>query len=426
MTLPSPFEQGLRAALEKRRHEGQYWGLPLANQQINCIDFNSNDSLSLLTSGALRTELLKELERNPDSLIGSGACRLNGGSTNYMVELERDLAQFHNAEDALFFNSGYAANVAIFSTLPQIGDAIIYDSLVHASVHDGIKQSRASIVRSFAHNDPASLSELLEAIKTVSSMIQNGTRTVFIALESFYSLDGDMAPAHEFIQVVQKSLTHGNFLFTIDEAHSNGLVGPNGAGYISALGLEQHFALRLHTCGKALGSVGAIVLCNPLVKEMLINYARNFIYTTAPPFLNLATVRSAYKILASKDGQQRRDRLQENIRCFYDIFHRHEQWQNVSESGHLRLLNTGDWYNTPFIAPIIPLIPRPGRCVELAEFLKKKGLSTVSLQHPVVSRSAERVRVVIHVHNTPEEIKILVDTVMRWAGEQSRGSGARL
>ncbi|KAJ5888254.1 pyridoxal phosphate-dependent transferase [Penicillium taxi] len=410
MALPSCLEQGLRAALEKRRHEGQYWGLPLHNEQKNCIDFNTNDSLSLVTSGALRTELLQELSKNLDANIGSGACRLNGGSTDYMVDLEKMLANVHNTEDAL----------------SQLGDAIVYDSLVHASVHDGIKQSRASIAKYFTHNDLSDLAKLLDAVKSVSPIIQTGKRTVFIAIESFYSLDGDMAPLDAFIQVAQKSLPQGNYVFTIDEAHSNGVVGLNGAGFVSALGLEKHFTLRLQTCGKALGSVGAIVLCSPLVKEMFINYARNFIYTTAPPLLNLVTVKSAYKILASADGQQRIERLQHNIRYFFETLHQHPDWPTVAESGRIRLRLALNWQKAPFLTPIVPLITKPERCLALKGFLEQQGFATIALQHPIVSRSGERVRVVIHAHNTQAEINSLVDAIMQWGKEEETSiSGSR-
>ena len=157
-----------------------------------------------------------------------------------------------------FFNSGFEANVAIFSTIPQSGDAIIHDELIQASIHDGMKGSRASFIKPFAHNDPLALRRVLEHVKDSSPAIRTGQSTVFIAIESVYSMDGDMAPAKEIVKEAKSAFSSGNFVLIVDEAHSNGLVEPNGAGYISHLGLEKEFTIRLHTCGKAMGAVGGV------------------------------------------------------------------------------------------------------------------------------------------------------------------------
>jgi 8-amino-7-oxononanoate synthase len=255
MSLPQAFATGLQAALKKRQQTGQSFSLAPAVDKSTTADFASNDTLSMVSSGSLREELFRELERNPGFEIGACGSRVND-ATPYIAELEQYLSRVHGAPDGLFFVSGYTANSAIFGTLPRDGDAIIYDSLVHASIHDGIKLTRASIRKSFDHNDPLSLQLVLERIRETSALIKSGDRTVFVAIESIYGMDGDLAPAREIVDVVKKALPRGNFILIIDEAHSNGLLGPGGAGFVSELGLEKEFAIRLQVCSKAHGASG--------------------------------------------------------------------------------------------------------------------------------------------------------------------------
>lgn len=264
MSLPKAFAEGLQAALKKRQIIGQSFSLAPAVDKSTTVDFASNDTLSMVSSGSLREEVFRELEKNPGFEIGACGSRVNEG-TPYVAELEKYLARVHGAEDGLFFVSGYTANSAIFGTLPRQGDAIIYDSLVHASIHDGIKLTRASTLKPFAHNDPSSLKEVLESLNESSPLIKSGVRTVFVAIESIYGMDGDIAPAREIIDVTKKVLPLGNYVLIIDEAHSNGLLGPQGSGFVSELGLEKEFAVRLQVCGKAHGASGGkhhlLIIC---------------------------------------------------------------------------------------------------------------------------------------------------------------------
>ncbi|KAK6811255.1 hypothetical protein RU639_013108 [Aspergillus parasiticus] len=418
MGLPRAFEEGLQTALDKRQQLGYLFSLAPSIDKSKTVDFGTNDTLSLVSSGALREEVLREIERNPGFEVGSCGSRVNEG-TPYIAELERYLARVHRAPDGLFFSSGYDANSAIYSTLPRDGDAILYDSLVHASIHDGMKITRASILKPFDHNNLVSLHHMLGHVKDSSVDIRLGRRTVFIAIESVYSMDGDVAPAKEIVDLLKADLPHGNFILIVDEAHSNGLLGPNGAGYISALGLEKEYAIRLQTCGKALGAVGAIVLCDPLVKSMLVGFARMFIFTTAPTFLMAATVKAAYNILSSEDGKLRRLRLQQNMRYFYELLERQPQWQLIQQEGHISLPCAGNWKNAQFLTPIIPLITKEGKCVDLRNKLRQESLSAIAVKFPAVSKDSERVRVVMHADNTEEQISTLVKTVIDWASSQT-------
>lgn len=257
MSLPRAFNDHLVAAINKRQKLGYSFSLPAPVDRSKIVDFGTNDTLSLSSSGVLREETLREIARNPDFQSGWSGSRVNQGAP-YIDELEKHIALFHGAPDGLFFNSGYEGNSAIFSTLPGNGDAIVYDSLIHASIHDGMKVTRASIVRPFEHNDLASLHRVVNNLKEISSPIREGRSTVFISFETVYSMEGDLAPVKEIVELVKEALPLGNFILIADEAHSNGLLGPNGAGYISALGLERDVAVRLHTCSKGLGSAGGM------------------------------------------------------------------------------------------------------------------------------------------------------------------------
>lgn len=205
-----------------------------------------------------------ELAKNPNFTLGSSGSRLMDGNHSYVEALEHDLAQFHGAETGLFFNSGFDANGAVFSVIPQPGDAIVYDELVHASIHDGMRNSRATTRRMFLHNDIESFKQVLTDLRDQHGSIGSGNSTVLVSLESVYSMDGDIAPLEELVQGAKDVLPHKNFQFIIDEAHSTGLIGPKGTGLVCALGLENEFAIRLHTFGKALGSHGGAFLYSSL------------------------------------------------------------------------------------------------------------------------------------------------------------------
>jgi 8-amino-7-oxononanoate synthase len=279
--------QRLQETLDNRRQKGRL--IEPANPQTvaQMVDFGSNDTLSLSSSGALRTAFLNELAKHPDFEVGSRSTRIFEGTTNYLLDLEGHMARFHRAESALFFPSGYEANVAVWSTIPQPGDVVVYDEFIHASIHEGLRKGRAT-TRMFSHNSCNSLRECLLHICQICPAVANGDRMVFIVLESFYSMDADMAPVHEMLKLTKEILPRGNAIFSIDEAHSNGLIGENGSGYVCHYGLEKDFAIRLHTCGKGLGSSGGMfkrtssVPCNQSLGIGSLMH-RQLLYLPIPP-----------------------------------------------------------------------------------------------------------------------------------------------
>lgn len=247
------FYRNLEEELDKRRADQAFNSL---KTRRDIIDFSSNDILSLSSSGLLRKAFLEELAKHPEFATGSTGSRLLDGNNPYIEQVEKEIAEFHGAESALLVGSGYEANSAIFAAIPRPGDAIMYDELDHASMNSGILHALPSCKMQFLHNDLKSFRETLIKIKETQPQIEKGKRTVLIAIESIYSMDGDVSPARELIDIAKELLPQGNFVFIYDEAHSTGIIGPKGAGMAVYLGLQNEIGIRVHTYGKAMGSHG--------------------------------------------------------------------------------------------------------------------------------------------------------------------------
>lgn len=245
---PSPLETRLQILLEKRKRQSRL--RTLRPSPAGAVDFSSNDFLSLSTNADFKNDYLTLLNSEPVPL-GSTGSRLLDGNSIYAENLEREIAAFHGAETGLLTNSGFDANVSIFGFLPAEGDTVIYDELIHASVHDGMRQSKCQSQLPFRHNDVADLGRQLRMICPMPT-----SRSIFIAVESVYSMDGDLAPLTEIVELIDELCPEGNVYLIVDEAHSTGCYGPNGSGRVCELGLESRVPIRLHTFGKALGASG--------------------------------------------------------------------------------------------------------------------------------------------------------------------------
>ncbi|KAG0262457.1 biotin synthase [Linnemannia exigua] len=320
--MPSQIEQQLQTQLESRKARSLLRRLVVIPE--TSADFSSNDFLGLARNPRLNTRFLKELHSFPAHAppLGSTGSRLLDGNSRYAEDLEDLIAEFHHAEAALIFNSGFDANVGFFSSVPQPGDVILYDEYIHASVHDGMKVSRAGVKKAFLHNSIEHLGELLQTVRRedqqrkaaieASAVIlgDKGSnnnnnnnnynkdmafkpRNIFVAVESVYSMDGDTAPLKEIVDLLEHFDAH----LIVDEAHATGVFGDQGRGLVNELGLESRVFARLHTFSKALASNGAAMVGPKVLKEYLINYARPLIYSTFTSFSNLASVKSAYQML---------------------------------------------------------------------------------------------------------------------------------
>jgi len=258
-------------------------------------DFSSNDYLGLAASPRLRAAVADALSRGV--AVGSGGSRLLRGNDPEHDALEREAAAFFGCEASLWFSSGYAANAALLGTLPQRGDLVVHDALIHASAHEGMRLGRGEALQA-RHNDADSFDAAIAGWRA-----RGGTGRVWIAVESLYSMDGDCAPLADLAAVARQ---HDAFLL-IDEAHATGVFGPDGRGLAADYeGRENVVTLR--TCGKALGCEGALVCGPATVRDFLVNRGRGFIFSTAPSPLMASAVRAALHILA--DEPERRTRLQ--------------------------------------------------------------------------------------------------------------------
>ena len=258
------------------------------------VDFSSNDYLGLASSPRLASAVRDALVRGVP--VGSGGSRLLRGNHPEHQALETEAAAFFGSQAALYFSSGYAANAALFATLPGRGDLVVHDALIHASAHEGMRLGRATCV-SVRHNDAQAFEDAIVGWRRAGA-----TGRVWIAVESLYSMDGDRAPLADLAAIAD---AHDAFLI-VDEAHATGLFGPGGKG--AAEGLDGRAnVVTLRTCGKALGCEGALVCSDATLRDVLVNRGRGFIFSTAPSPLMAAAVREALRIVA--DEPERRDRL---------------------------------------------------------------------------------------------------------------------
>ncbi|KAI8368711.1 pyridoxal phosphate-dependent transferase [Blakeslea trispora] len=384
MTL---LEKQLKETLSKRRQISKIRRLVINPEKA--IDFSSNDFLGLAQDITLRQAYLDELNRLP-TILGSTGSRLLDGNSSYCERLEHQIAQFHHAESCLIFNSGFDANAGLFSSVPQKGDIILYDQLIHASVHEGMRLSRASQTLPFLHSDLDDFERLLQVvIQTCPG------KNVFIALESVYSMDGDVAPLREVVQIVQKYWPNReNGYIVVDEAHSTGVFGDHGRGLVYQLGLEKDIFARLHTFGKALASHGAAILGSDTLRQYLINYARPLIYSTFMPYSSLASIKCSYDLLASGFTMP----IQQHLQTIT---------QRFQQTIQLPLGNL-----LPSTSPIQGIVLNGNQSVRaLASYLNAKGFIVKPICSPTVPKGQERVRICLHGHNTVTQVDRLVGAI---------------
>lgn len=334
-------------------------------------DFTSNDYLGFAGSARLKDAIAAALGRGVPA--GAGGSRLLRGNYEEHEALEEEAAAFFGADRVLYFGSGYAANVALFSTLPQRGDLIVYDALVHASVHEGMQMSRAQAV-AVAHNDAEAFAQVIEKWRT-----DGGSGHPWIAVESLYSMDGDRAPLDELAAL---ALRHDGFL-VVDEAHATGVFGPGGRGFAAGLEARENIIV-LHTCGKALGVSGALLGANAALCDYLVNRARGFIYSTAPSPLMTAAVREALRMLADEPRTR-------------EMFDELRMFANAEFTAKLGMSGSGSQ-----ILPV--LIGANDRAARIAARMRENGFDIRAIRPPTVPEGTARLRVAITLNVSREMI----------------------
>lgn len=415
----STFYRNLEEVLDVRRTTGLYWSVVENQWQVgDAADFCSGDILGLSKSDARRAEFLAELSRHPDFLIGSNGVRLMDGNSKYLEQAERDIAAFHGAEDGLLVGSAFEANVAVWTALPRPGDIIVYDSLVHASTHEGVSKSLAIDKFEFPHNDVEGFRSVLLEILESHRLVRQGKRSILVAVESIYSMDGDVCPLQELVDAAKEvSDGYGNIQFVVDEAHSVGVIGPKGAGLVCELGLQKEIAIVVHSFGKAIGATGAIILGNKITRGALTNFARSVIYTTAPSFLFIAAIKSGYKMLETGQTEEAQERIQALAMLFFDTLTSHPLWPEASRRGLLRVPLVDGWEERSFLAHILPVMTRPKYTWWLYLQLLARGFCVFPVEHPVVPAGKGRLRVIIHATNTEDQVEGFIDAIFSWVEE---------
>ncbi|TBU27784.1 PLP-dependent transferase [Dichomitus squalens] len=416
----------LNAALASREKRLIRRRLPDPSADDHLVDFFTNDYLSLSHSPDLRSRFLRKLHDAPH-VLGSGGSRLlvNGHAH---ASFEARLAAFFRAPAALLFNSGFDANVGLFSSVPQPGDAVVYDEHIHASVHDGMRSSRvaAGARVPFAHNSPSALRAVLERLIASHPRLREGESSVFVAVEALYSMDGTLAPLMDIVEVVEALLPRGNGYVVVDEAHSTGVYGPQGRGLVAAYGLEDRVFARLHTFGKALAGTGAVLLVTALVRDYLLNYARSLIYTTSLSYANIIAADCSFDLLEDGEADKLARKLLDLSTYFLATLRHHLSTRSVSPAllslpPHLFSCAQKPEFATPII-PVLTPHPRP-----LSAHLRVRGLNARPITWPTVPKGADRVRVCLHAHNTTEDVDRLVGAMVEWAESRElaqKGVGA--
>lgn len=362
------------AKLEERRKEGNLRSLKLLT---NKTDFCSNDYLGLARDLPFQEHIAKEATLVGAS-CGSTGSRLLSGNNTYAEALETKIAAFHKSENALLFNSGFDANYGLLSALPYRGDTILYDELVHASVHDGIRGSKA-FSTAFGHND----------MRDLGSKLKMAEGRKYVVTESLFSMDGDQANLQE-MAVLCRQFGAG---LIVDEAHATGVIGPGGAGLVNQLGLEKDCLARIHTFGKALGAHGAVLLSNQNLRDFLINFCRPLIFSTALPLQSLVAVNCAYDYFPKLE--ERRRYLQGLIALF------RKELQKMDEFTLL-----------PGNSPVQSVIISGNDRIKLVSAaLQQAGYDARPILSPTVAKGSERIRIALHSFNTAEEVRGLAQAI---------------
>jgi len=379
--MPLPFEDELddlrqQSLLRRLREVQSQPGTVMDYAGRRLINFSSNDYLGLAGEPFLREAAKQAIDTYG---VGSTASRLVCGTLTPHLLLEQQLAEFKRAEAALSFSSGYAAALGTLNALAGKKDVIILDKLTHASLIDGARLSGAAL-RVFPHNDVEKLESHLQWARD-----EHPYARVVVVTESVFSMDGDRAPLAEIVQIKDR---YGALLL-LDEAHAVGVIGPNGRGLAERLGVSGRIDIQMGTLSKALGVSGGYICGRRALIDWLINRARSFVYTTAPPAALAAAATAALEFLESAAGEARRKRL----------------WEN------LKMLAAG---LPPGLTPaklqsaIVPvMLGEENAALEASRLLFERGFFIPAIRYPTVARGTARLRLTLSAAHLPEQIQAL-------------------
>jgi 8-amino-7-oxononanoate synthase len=355
------------------------------------VNFSSNDYLGLANDPILRNAAKRAIDAFG---VGSGASRLICGTIGPHFDLENRLASFKRSEAALTFSSGYAAAVGTLGALLGRDDIVIIDKLAHASLIDGARLSGAT-VRVFPHNHVGKLESHLQWAER-----EYPEARVLVVTESVFSMDGDRAPLRDIVEIKKR---YGAMLL-LDEAHAVGVLGKNGRGLADAEKLTDDIDIQMGTLSKALGVSGGYICGSRKLIDLLINRARSFIYSTAPPPALAATAIEALDFLESPAGESRRQNL----------------WLNIIQFAGALPVELRPPGKEPISAIIPVIVGETERAVAAARRLYERGFLVPAIRYPTVPRGTARLRVTISAAHEPGQIAALGEAFHELATKPGR------
>lgn len=354
-------------------------GIDVAIDGKNLLNFSSNDYLALANCAELREAFHRAIDAHG---VGAGASRLVSGSLAPHRELEETIADFKRCAAALTFSSGFAAALGIMGACLEKGDFVILDKLCHASLIDAARLSGAAI-RIFPHNH---LEKLESHLRWASGKAARESR-VLVVTESVFSMDGDLAPLREIVDLKDRF----GALLLVDEAHAVGVLGPQGRGLADELGLAARVDLQLGTLSKAAGISGGYVCGAAPAIQLLVNRARSFIYSTAPPPAVAATAAEAIRLIEGPEGERRRAKLRANIDAMREAL---------------------GLDAPPLSSAIIPVIlGSEERALRAGTALREKGFLVPAIRYPTVARDSARLRVTLSAAHSRDQIEGLASAI---------------
>ncbi|HET6144392.1 MAG TPA: 8-amino-7-oxononanoate synthase [Candidatus Acidoferrales bacterium] len=362
-------------------------------QMVHGIDFSSNDYLGLATEPRMKQATAEGLEYA--ARIASTGSRLLSGQSDNWTSVEQNFAKWVGTEAALYFTSGYAANVGLLSSLLRAEDVVFSDSANHASLIDGIRLSKCKRVI-FPHLD-------LEFLERELQRNTSATGARVIVVESIFSMEGDRAPLADLAHLAEM---YGAQVI-VDEAHAIGVRGPSGSGLVAEAGLSERVLATVHTCGKALASAGAFVCGSNNLRTFLINRARTFIFNTAMPPYFASQVSAGIKL--AKDADAARSRL-------------------VQLSGFLRCeLRENGFYIAGVQSQIVPIVLGLNHtAVQYADFLCARGFGVRAIRPPTVPEGKARLRISVTAKHSEDILAEFVFALVQARNEYSTSRAASI
>jgi 8-amino-7-oxononanoate synthase len=382
--MPSEFNESLLAELQAALRELESRSQRRTLVEISGVSLCSNDYLGLADNPSLKQSVIEAVTRA--ARIGGTGSRLLSGHAAVWNELEEEFAAFAGSEAALYFGSGYAANIGLLTSLANKNDVFFSDALNHASIIDGIRLSGARKII-YSHRD-------LNALESSLKENQSKPGRKLIVTETVFSMDGDVVPLDAIVALAEK---YGVGVI-VDEAHATAVHGPDGRGIATQFLADARVLAAMHTCGKALASAGAFVCGSAVLREHLINHARTFIFNTAMPPYMAGQIRAALRLAATMDAERA------------ELILRSQEFA--------KFLQRDDWDTLGTTSQIVPAVIGPNdAAVAAAEVLQHAGFAVRAIRPPTVPPGTARLRFSVTHKITAADLEKVAATLSLWRAQ---------